>query len=161
PLGRAGTRRHDRSPQCTGAGHDIHNVVAVVISSAPLPVNPSFARYRSSPIVRFGAMSRWPGFFYPPASTPSEGRRMLRYATAPRANEVPRVPGFTEDHLPHTILHPSQFRDIWNGEGHSPERELAAAVLDAAASDLRNFRYARRRRRQRMYWQTYQWVASD
>ena len=55
----------------------------------------------------------------------------------------------------------SQFRDIWNGEGHSPERELASAVLDAAASDLRNYRYARRRRRQRIYWQTYQWVASD
>ena len=85
----------------------------------------------------------------------------MRLATSHRANDVPRVPGFTEDHLPHTILHPSQFRDIWNGEGHSPERELAAAVLDAAASDLRNYRYARRRRRQRMYWQTYQWVQSD
>ena len=85
----------------------------------------------------------------------------MRFATAHRANDVPRVPGFTEDHLPHTILHPTQFRDIWNGEGHSPERELAAAVLDAAASDLRNYRYARRRRRQRMYWQTYQWVQSD
>ena len=34
-------------------------------------------------------------------------------------------------------------------------------MLDAAASDLRNYRYARRRRRQRIYWQTYQWVASE
>jgi hypothetical protein len=85
----------------------------------------------------------------------------MRNATAPRANDVPRVPGFAEDHLPHTIIHPSQFRDIWNGEGRSPERELASAVLDAAACDLRNYRYARRRRRQRIYWQTYQWVASD
>jgi hypothetical protein len=86
---------------------------------------------------------------------------MMRFANSSRANDVPRVPGFTEDHLPHTILHPSQFRDIWNGEGHSAERELASAMLEAAASDLRNYRYARRRRRQRMYWQTYQWVASD
>ena len=34
----------------------------------------------------------------------------MRYANSPRANDVPRVPGFTEDHLPHTILHPTQFR---------------------------------------------------
>lgn len=85
----------------------------------------------------------------------------MRYATVPRASDVPRVAGFAEDHLPHTILHSTQFGDIWNGQGHSPERELAAAMLDAAASDLRNYRYARRRRRQRLYWQTYQWVASD
>jgi len=38
---------------------------------------------------------------------------------------------------------------------------LAAAVLEAAAADLRNFRYARRRRRQRLYWQAYQWVMSE
>jgi hypothetical protein len=71
------------------------------------------------------------------------------------------VLGFAEDHLPHTILHPAQFRDIWSGEASSPERELAAAILEAAAADLRNFRYARRRRRQRLYWQAYQWVASE
>jgi hypothetical protein len=68
---------------------------------------------------------------------------------------------FVEEQFPNSILHPRQFRDIWHGDGHSPERELAAAVLDAAISDLRNYRYARRRRRQRMYWQTYQWVASN
>jgi hypothetical protein len=85
----------------------------------------------------------------------------MRFAISPRANDVPRVPGFAEDHLPHTILHPAQFRDIWHGEGDSPERELAAAVLEAAAADLRNYRYARRRRRQRLYWQAYDWVASE
>lgn len=85
----------------------------------------------------------------------------MRYATSSRVSDVPRVAGFAEEHLPHTILHPTQFRDIWNGGGYTPERELAAAVLDGAAADLRNYRYARRRRRQRMYWQTYQWVTSD
>src|SRR5512144_2454870 len=78
-----------------------------------------------------------------------------------RTNDTPRMAGFAEEHLPLTILHPAQFRDIWNGEGHNPELELAAAVIEAAAADLRNFRYARRRRRQRFYWQAYQWVASD
>ena len=82
-------------------------------------------------------------------------------AASPRAIDGPRVLGFAEDHLPHTILHPAQFREIWSGEGHSPERELAAAVLECAASDLRSFRYARRRRSQRLFWQAYQWVASD
>lgn len=86
---------------------------------------------------------------------------MRRYAASARAADVPRVLGFAEDHLPHTILHPAQFRDIWSGEPSSPERELAAAILEAAAADLRNFRYARRRRRQRLYWQAYQWVASE
>ena len=86
----------------------------------------------------------------------------MRFATSRRASDVPRVPGFAEDQLPYTILHPTQFRDIWNGEGrHSPERELAAAILEAAAADLCNYRYARRRRRQRLYWQAYDWVASD
>jgi hypothetical protein len=86
---------------------------------------------------------------------------MRSYAASPRATDVPRVLGFAEDHLPHTILHPVQFRDIWSGGAPSPERELAAAVLEAAASDLRNFRYASRRRRQRLYWQAYQWVMSE
>ena len=85
----------------------------------------------------------------------------MRRATAPRASDVPRVLGFAEDHLPHTILHPSQFRDIWNGVDSSPERELAVAVLEAALADLRNFRYAKRRRRQRLFWQAHNWVMSD
>jgi hypothetical protein len=59
------------------------------------------------------------------------------------------------------VLHPAQFRDLWHGDGHSPERELAAAVLDAAAADLQKYRYSRGRRRQRIYWQAYQWVASE
>lgn len=73
----------------------------------------------------------------------------------------PRMAGFPEEHLPPSILHPVQYRDIWNGTGWSPERELAAAVLDRAATDLRIYRHARKRRHQRLYVQAYDWVVSD
>lgn len=72
-----------------------------------------------------------------------------------------RVPGFPDEHLPLTILHPMQFHDIWRGPQQSPEHALAAAVLGNAADDLRKGRYARGRQRQRFYMQAYQWVASD
>jgi len=86
---------------------------------------------------------------------------MQTLRTSARVNDVPRIPGFAEDYLPHVILHPAQFRDLWGGGGHSPEKELAAAVIDGAVSDLRNYRYARGRRRQRLYMQAYQWVAAE
>jgi len=73
----------------------------------------------------------------------------------------PRMAGFPEEHLPVSILHPVQYGDIWHGTGHSPERELAAAVLERAATDLRLYRYARKSRHQRLYMQAYRWVASD
>ena len=34
-------------------------------------------------------------------------------------------------------------------------------MLAAAIEDLEKYRYARTRDRQRLYWQAYQWVASD
>ena len=74
---------------------------------------------------------------------------------SPRPINIPRVTILAE-----AILVPAQFGDIWSGGGYSPERELAAAVLDAAVTDLQKYRYARRRGPQRMYWQAYQWVAS-
>lgn len=56
---------------------------------------------------------------------------------------------------------PTQFRDLWNGTARSPERDLAVAMLDSAAMDLRGYyRYSHLRSRQRVYWQAYQWVAS-
>jgi hypothetical protein len=81
---------------------------------------------------------------------------MKGFAISPRPKTGHRAPLFAA-----AILDPAQFRDIWSGAGHSPERELAAAVLDAAVVDLQKYRYARGRGRQRMYWQTYQWVASS
>jgi hypothetical protein len=85
----------------------------------------------------------------------SRGGRMKGYAVSPRPNDLPRTALLAED-----FMDPAQFRDVWSGDSHSPECELAAAVLDAAVIDLQKYRYARGRYRQRMYWQAYQWVAS-
>jgi len=51
-------------------------------------------------------------------------------------------------------------RDIWRAGGQSPERGLAAAVLDTAAADLQKHRYARQHNSQCAYWATYQWIAA-
>ena len=75
-----------------------------------------------------------------------------RCAASPRANGMRRAAPSAREHQL------AQFHDIWSG--NSPERELAAAVLETAAADLQSCRYAGRRRRQWMYWQAYEWVAS-
>jgi hypothetical protein len=87
-------------------------------------------------------------------------QRGMTYSTASTVDH-PRMAGFPEEFLAPCILHPVQYRDIWSGSSSSPERELAAAVLDRAATDLRIYRYARKVRHQRLYVQAYQWVASD
>lgn len=57
---------------------------------------------------------------------------------------------------------PSQFRDIWHrSRAISPDRALAIAVLEQAVFDLHKYRYASRRRHQRLYMEAYKWVASD
>ena len=80
--------------------------------------------------------------------------------SAPSSPDVPRIPGFAEDFLPLTTLLPVQFRDLWAGDGESPERELAAAVIGVAAHDLRTNRYAPRGPRQRLYVRAYEWLTS-
>jgi len=57
---------------------------------------------------------------------------------------------------------PEQFQTLWNGSRPvTPERALAVGVLWQAADDLRKYRYARRRKRQRLYVDAYNWVASN
>jgi hypothetical protein len=85
----------------------------------------------------------------------------MTYSSMAGMMDSPRMAGFPEEFLPPCILHPVQYRDLWSGTGTSPERELAAAVLDRAATDLRLYRHARRKRHQRLYLEAYQWVASD
>lgn len=67
-----------------------------------------------------------------------------------------------EDLIAPELTLPVQFRDIWHGPGiSSPEMILAVSVLGQAANDLRSFRFARQRRRQRLYVEAYGWVASN
>lgn len=57
---------------------------------------------------------------------------------------------------------PGQFRDMWHGpRAPSPEMVLAVSVLGQVVNDLRKFRFTRRRRRQRLYMEAYNWVASS
>jgi hypothetical protein len=57
---------------------------------------------------------------------------------------------------------PAQFYDIWHKTRYvSPERALVLAMVWQAVIDLRKYRFAGRRRQQRLYMEAYCWVASD
>jgi len=76
---------------------------------------------------------------------------------------VPRMwSGVSDDVLvPDTAL-PTQFDDIWHKtRAITPERALALAVMWEAVLDLSRFRFAARRRQQRLYWEAYEWVTSN
>jgi len=56
----------------------------------------------------------------------------------------------------------AQFDDIWSRtQSRSSEQRLLLAVLERAVLDLFKYRYARRRRYQRLYRETYEWVAAE
>jgi hypothetical protein len=77
------------------------------------------------------------------------------------------VPNMTSAVVPEEVLAlepalPSQFHDIWSRSRYvSPERALVLAVLEQALGDLEKYRYATRRRQQRLYMEAYKWVTSD
>ncbi len=57
---------------------------------------------------------------------------------------------------------PVQFQRLWHGaRPTTPERLLMINILWQAAEDLHKYRYARKRRRQRLYMEAYRWVAAD
>jgi hypothetical protein len=57
---------------------------------------------------------------------------------------------------------PAQFHEIWHRTRFiTSERALALSVMWQAIIDLRKFRFARRRRQQRLYMEAYLWVASN
>ena len=76
---------------------------------------------------------------------------------------VPRMwSGVSDDILIPEAALPSQFGDIWHKtRAITPERALALAVLWEAVLDLTKYRFAVRRRQQRLYWEAYEWVTSD
>ena len=90
---------------------------------------------------------------------------MTSRATSHRTvyNGVPHMWSSVPDDLliPDAAL-PSQFQDIWHHtRAISPERALALAMLEQAVLDLHRYRFAKRRRQQRLYMEAYKWVASD
>lgn len=57
---------------------------------------------------------------------------------------------------------PVQFHEIWHKTRYTaPERSLVLAVVWQVVIDLQKYRFARRRRQQRLYMEAYEWVASD
>ena len=57
---------------------------------------------------------------------------------------------------------PVQFHDIWHKTRYTaPERSLVLSVVWQAVIDLQKYRFAARRRQQRLYMEAYRWVASD
>lgn len=57
---------------------------------------------------------------------------------------------------------PVQFHEIWHKTRYvAPERSLVLAVVWQVVIDLQKYRFATRRRQQRLYWEAYEWVASD
>lgn len=87
---------------------------------------------------------------------------MNRRAAGSGGRGVPQMwSGVSDDVLIPEAALPSQFGDIWHrSRAISPERALALAVLWEAVFDLEKFRFAARRRQQRLYWEAYEWVAS-
>lgn len=70
--------------------------------------------------------------------------------------------GVSDDVLVPEAALPSQFDDIWHKtRAITPERALALAVLWEAVLDLGKYRFAKRRRQQRLYWDAYEWVTSE
>ena len=82
---------------------------------------------------------------------------------ARRGHGVPQMWSSVSDDLliPEAAL-PTQFYDIWHHtRAVSPDRALVLAMLWQAVIDLQKYRFAARRRQQRLYMEAYQWVASE
>ena len=57
---------------------------------------------------------------------------------------------------------PVQFHEIWHKTRYvAPERALVLALVWQVLIDLQKYRFATRRRQQRLYMEAYRWVASD
>ena len=70
--------------------------------------------------------------------------------------------GVSDDILIPEAALPAQFDDIWHKtRAITPERALALAVLWESILDLDKYRFATRRRQQRLYWEAYDWITSD
>ncbi len=77
------------------------------------------------------------------------------------------VPKMSSVIVPEELLAPEpalpiQFHDVWHRTRFiTSERALVLAVLWQAVIDLQKYRFAPRRRQQRLYMEAYRWVASE
>ena len=70
--------------------------------------------------------------------------------------------GFSDHALVPVVILPAQFQlSSMQSRAISPARGLALAVLEQAVTDVNDQRFARTRRGQRVYWETYQWITAD
>jgi hypothetical protein len=70
--------------------------------------------------------------------------------------------GFSDDVLVPVAILPVQFQLIsTRSRAISPARALALAVVEQAVTDLSDQRFARTRRGQRVYWETYRWITAE
>jgi hypothetical protein len=88
---------------------------------------------------------------------------MARASAGSSRRGVPRMwSGVSDDILVPDSALPTQFDDIWHKtRAITSERALALAVMWEAVLDLAKFRFATRRRQQRLYWEAYQWVTTN
>jgi len=57
---------------------------------------------------------------------------------------------------------PVQFHEIWHKTRYvSPERALVLSLVWQTVIDLQKYRFATRRRQQRLYMEAYRWAVSD
>lgn len=83
---------------------------------------------------------------------------MSEGAAPARPNRSPWI----REHAVEGAMLPEQFAGIWHTTNtRSSEQRLALAMLERTMSDLAINRFARRRKRQRLYLEAYDWVASD
>jgi hypothetical protein len=77
---------------------------------------------------------------------------------------VPRMSSVTvpDDLLAPEPALPAQFHEVWHRTRFiTSEKALVLAVMWQAVIDLQKFRFATRRRQQRLYMEAYRYVASD
>ncbi len=80
---------------------------------------------------------------------------------------VPMVPKMSPVIIPEELIAsepalPVQFHEIWHKTRYvSPERSLLLSVVWQVILDLQKYRFATRRRQQRLYMDAYRWVTSD
>jgi len=67
--------------------------------------------------------------------------------------------GFSDGALAPVELLPWQFQVI--SRAILPARALALAVLEQAVADVKDQRFARTRRGQRLYWEAHQWITTS